>query len=480
MLLSIYFNQMRKNLFILYMAASALYCQANERSIVPTDVTVERADRNLAVGMTLDLSDLKVKSNQSVTLTPVLVSPEGERRELPAVTVAGRARYYTLQREHSDVTMSNNFYRYSKDMSPLQYTTMVPYEAWMSGSELTLEANVEGCCSSNLGQSSQNIKTLNFERPKFVAEYVFATPKAEAVKVREVEGKAYVDFKVNQTVILPDFGHNPGELAKVRQSIDAVRDNNDTKITSLTITGFASPEGSYSNNERLAKGRTEALAFYVNSLYNFPAGVLSTSWVPEDWEGVVRFLNDTPSFDNREAILAIVNSAIDPDSKNDRIMKEYPASYRYLLDNVYPALRHSDYKIEYSVRSYTTVEEIAKVFVSRPGDLSLEELFKYAESMPEGSAEYTEVYETAARLFPSSQEASLNAGVANMKRGNLEGASRYLDKAGSLPEAIYARGVNAALSGDYATARTLLEKAHSLGVSQAQGAIDSLKALEEN
>ena len=55
-------------------------------------------------------------------------------------------------------------------------------------------------------------------------------------------------------------------------------------ITSLSIKGYASPEGPYANNERLAKGRTEALVDYVRNLYSFPAGLATTSWEAEDWQ----------------------------------------------------------------------------------------------------------------------------------------------------------------------------------------------------
>lgn len=471
---------MKKIAILLYMALAVFMAYAQDIAIVPGDVKVKKADRNLAVGMTLDLASLPVKSNMSVTVTPVLTSDAGDRLELPSVTVAGRGRYYTLKREHSSLVKGNDFYRYSKDMTPLNYTALVPYSPWMRGSVLSLETNVEGCCSNLLGKGATAIETLKLDKATYTADYVFATPKAEAVKTRRVEGSAFIDFKVNQTVILPDFGHNPGELAKIRQSIDEVRNNEDTKITSLSITGYASPEGSYANNERLAKGRTEALAAYVNSLYNFQDGLIKTASIAEDWEGVRKFLKDNPSFQDCEKILAIVNSDIDPDVKNERIKREYPVAYRYMLENVYPPLRHSDYMVDYIVRQYTTVEEIAEVFRTKPGNLSLQELFVLGQSLPEGSQEYADVFETAARLNPDSKEAALNAGLAAMKRGDYVGSSRHLANAGNSPEAIYARGLLAAYTEDFAGARTLLEQARDLGIAQANEALRNLTILEQD
>jgi len=467
---------MKKILFSLCFLMTAFCCSA-EIAVVPSDVKVRRADSNLAVGMTLDLSELPIKNNMSVTVAPVLTAGSNKRRELPAVTVAGRSRFYSMKRERQASSVPGEFHQFSKGMSPLRYAAMIPYEPWMRDAVLSIETKVEGCCSDDLGESVSAIQTLHLDKAAFTAEYVFETPKAEAVKTREIEGKAYVDFKVNQTVILPDFGHNPGELAKIRQSIDEIRDNSDTKITSLSIKGYASPEGTWNNNLRLAKGRTEALAGYVNSLYNFPAGIVATSWEAEDWEGVRRFLTDNPAFADRDAILAIVDSPMEPDARNERIKREYPVAYRYMLENVYPPLRHSDYRVEYVVRSYTTPEEIAEVFRTRPGNLSLQELFVLAASLPEGSDEYADVFETAVRLFPTSETAALNAAVAGMKRGDYAGAARHLEHAGNSPEAIYARGLLNAHIGDYAKAKELLMEADSLGMAQAKGALRNLEQM---
>lgn len=469
---------MKKIIILFYIALAAIGAYAQEMVIVPGDVKVHRADKNLAVGMTLDLGALPVKSNMSVTVTPVLFSENGERCVLPSVTVAGRSRYYTLKRDHDEIAEGSGFYLFSKNMAPLNYTALVPYSSWMNGSVLAIETNVEGCCSNNLGMTESAIETLHLDKPAFSAEYVFAAPMAEAVKIREIEGSAFVDFKVNDVVILPDFGRNPGELAKIRQSIDAIRDNEDTMITSLSITGYASPEGSYANNERLAKGRTEALAAYVSSLYSFPAGLVKTSWVPEDWEGVRRFLTDNPSFENRDGILAIVDSQMDPDAKNEKIRRSYPAAYRYMLENVYPPLRHSDYKVEYRIKSYTSVEEIAEVFSTRPGNLSLQELFVLGQSLPEGSDEYADVFETAVRLYPDSELAALNAAIAGMKRGDYAGAARHLEHAGNSAEAVYARGLLAAYQENFETARRLLEEAEALGIPQAGNALQNLDKME--
>ena len=91
---------------------------------------------------------------------------------------------------------------------------------------------------------------------------------------------------MNRTEIYEDYRRNPIELAKIRATIDTVRNDADTRITSIRIKGYASPEGSYANNTRLAQGRTETLKDYVQRLYNFPSGVMATDTslrTGQDW-----------------------------------------------------------------------------------------------------------------------------------------------------------------------------------------------------
>ena len=102
---------------------------------------------------------------------------------------------------------------------------------------------------------------------------------------------------------------------------------------------------------------------------------------------------------------------------------------------------------------------------TQPQKLSLNEMYIAAQGLEPGSEEYNEVFETAVRMFPSEPVANLNAANAAMQRGDLVGAGRYLERAGEGAEAVYARGVLAALSGDYASGITLMEQAMGQGLS---------------
>lgn len=87
-----------------------------------------------------------------------------------------------------------------------------------------------------------------------------------------------------------------------------------------------------------------------------------------------------------------------------------------LLADVYPALRHSDYAIDYTIRSFTTPEEIIEVMRTAPQKLSLQELYVAALSQEPGSDLYNEAFEIAVRMYPDDPTANLNAANSAMQR----------------------------------------------------------------
>lgn len=97
-------------------------------------------------------------------------------------------------------------------------------------------------------------------------------------------------------------------------------------------------------------------------------------------------------------------------------------------------------------------------------------MYLAAQTMEPGSDEYNETFEIAVRMFPEDPVANLNAANSSMSRGDLKSAGRYLEKAGDGPEAVYARGIHAALSGDYELAWELFSSADEAGIVQAAGA----------
>ena len=216
----------------------------------------------------------------------------------------------------------------------------------------------------------------------------------------------------------------------------------------------------------------------MRRLYDFPHDIITTAYEPEDWQGLERYIAAS-GLNEREALLEIVRSQLEPDAKEWRLKSRHPEAYEILLREVYPSLRHSDYAVRYEIREFKEVEEIMRMMKTAPQKLSLQELYLAAQQMETGSEGYVETFEIAVRMYPDDETANLNAANTAMSHRNLKKAGNYLAKAGNSPETVYARGVHAALSGEYARAATFFEEALRKGVEKAGEALSQLRELAE-
>ena len=441
-------------------------------------VLLKRDGKYLTVRMTLDMSRLDVKADRAVLVTPLLEA-DGHNKPLKAIGIYSRNRYYHYARADKENMLSGPdelTYRANRLPDTLHYEAIIAYERWMDGANLTLTREEYGCCRE-LKDGQQLTAAVFHDKPAdFMPLAAYVQPEVETVKMRTLSGTAYIDFPVGRTDIRPDYRNNRRELDKILATIDSVRADADIRITALSIKGYASPEGTYELNTRLAAGRTEALKQYVTRLYKFDDHFIQTDSEPEDWQGLRRFV-ESSNLQHRDAILALVDSNREPDNKEWKLKSTYPDDYRFLLEHCYPALRHSDYRIEYVVRGFSDIDEIRRLMRSRPQKLSLQELFLVAQQCEPGSDEFNEVFEVAVRMYPDDPVANLNAANTALRRRDVATARRYLSKAGQSAQATYARGICALLEADYPQARQLLLQAQADGVTQAAQALQELEIL---
>lgn len=468
---------MIRNILIigLSLLVSALHAETSDG--IAQQVRLSRSGDFMLIEMDLDLSQVDVRRDEAVLLTPRLIKGD-EEKTLPEVGIYGRRRYIYYERNGLLPAngAENLAIKEADKPASHHYRTVVDYEPWMDGAELRLACETFGCCQEVL--SGDEAVLASYNEPKFVPQYLYVQPEAEVVKTRSLSGSAFIDFPVSRTEIKPDYRNNSAELAKIRATIDSVRNDADIRITALSIKGYASPEGSYANNKRLANGRTQSLKEYVAGLYHFDDALISTSYEPEDWAGLRKYV-DQSSLPHRQEILELIDGDREPDNKEYKIKKEYPEDYAQLLRDCYPALRHSDYRVEYVIRSFSSAEEIRPLIQSQPQKLSLQEFYLATQGMEPGSEEFNKVFETAVRVYPDDETANLNAANTAMSEGDLNAASRYLAKAGTSPQAVYARGIYAVLTENYAEAQRLLQDAQNAGVAKATEALEYAKYKNE-
>ena len=456
-------------------AALAGITAADAQTVTGVNVysyAMERAGDYVVVDMDIDLSQLEVKGAEAVILTPHIVS-DTLSVALKSIGVYGRNRdfYYQRNAELAPTSGDDLSFRNKKTPETIAYHAVVPFEQWMDGCQLVFERTDCGCNNTNLGTEG-NVLIDRFPLEPYKPTLLYIRPEAEREKTRELSGTAYVDFVVNKTDIRTDYRNNTAEIAKITGTIDSVKSDSDMTITAITIKGFASPESPYKNNARLAEGRTEALKRYVESLYNFDAGLITTTFEPEDWAGLENYV-EASEIETKDAILAIIRNNEEPDRKEWQIKSKYPNEYRYLLDNCYPALRRSDYTVHYTVRKYSEPAEIERIMNTAPQKLSLDEFYILAQTYEPGSAELDELWEIAVRMYPNDKIANFNAANSAINKGDYERALCYLNRVGNRPEVDYSLGCIEVLKEKYEASLDYLYKAKEAGIEEATHVIDA-------
>ncbi len=240
----------------------------------------------------------------------------------------------------------------------------------------------------------------------------------------QLSGVARVQFGVNSTVLSRDLGDNSVELGSITSKMDSVRNDLGMEVVAVELTGYASPDGPYSGNERLAAGRVAALRDFLQQECSLPADVMSVSSVAEDWQGLRRAIAASTLTDRQE-LLDIVDSGRSNDSK-EAALRRHKASWAGLMRDVMPGLRRTQFRIDYEHR-----------------------------------------YEDREAQILGQINSAIAAGDAGLAAGLLADIP-------SSPEADYAHGLLAALRGDYDEAETWLRRAAARGVKEADDALSQI------
>lgn len=486
-LIAIKMKIMRKYILL---AAAALFCVAGfaqkpidrtgdvfTKGVTTSNVQLYEQNGNMNVAMDIDYAAASVQKKEALDIVPVLT--DGVHSvELPAIGLYGSNRYYKFLRDGGKVARGSKLYNTKKAPSTEHYTARVPYERWMDNCQLLLKQTSRGCCNTTLGQGIETLAAIKKEF-RFAPEFVFVQPVAEAVKARSEKGEAHLEYAVGNGKVDPNFKDNLAEIQKITNLVNQLSSNaSEYTVKDITLKGYASPDGGYATNEKLAMERTGSLKILVKNALKDGNIPIETSYEAEDWDGVAAFVENS-SLDKKAEILDIVRGTLAPDQKEKKLKASYPAQWKALKDECFPALRRATYNVGYEVVPYLDVNQIKNKIKTNPKDLSLNEFFMAANSCETGSPEFISIMEKALEQYPYNEIAKVNAANAAMSAGNLSRAGELLSTVSDngtsqqAPMFTYAKAVYEALSGNFAKAAELFTSIKGK-VPQAAAAIEQL------
>lgn len=342
-------------LMIIFLFNDSIVAQQLHNNILIQDVKARQKDGMLNIEFKVDDRNALLSSQESIVLTPEVVS-ETKKKEFQPIVISGNTRYKADSRakvfntEYRNV--ANPFLSVRKnELSTIKYTQSIPFEDWMQNARIELKDIVYGCANCESEEHRTVLSNIEFEViPKEEPVIIDIPPEPEPVKYKQESGEAYLDFPVGKSVILTDFRNNFKELSKILEVINQLRDNKDATITSIELTGFASPEGSYQTNNRLSALRAEALKTYLKDQYGYSSSLFSVSSTAEDWDGLRKLIEES-NLSEKTELLSIINSTSSEDIKEQKL-KSLPV-YHTILTEFFPLLRRVEYCVNYTVPTTT-------------------------------------------------------------------------------------------------------------------------------
>jgi outer membrane protein OmpA-like peptidoglycan-associated protein len=368
-----------KKLIILATILFASFTAVQAESLLDGRISIDNVQFNIAgdnvnVRYTITTDRRAVKRGYSLLLSPYIGNSE-YKQSLPAIVVDGRGTLISRQRGEwvSGLTEDSDNITYLKNGQSTTLTATVPMQEWMYGAHLSIEAAEGGCCSytvlneMQLGamipmkSKPQSVPAVAPEpepqwQPVTVADdlstaFTFVLPDsefdaAEPFKIYddERENALVVYFHVGKYNIVPEYLDNAYTLSNLINVIKMIMAANDSRVERVVVAGFASPEGGFELNDRLAFDRAVSVKEYIMRQTGLSDGSILLHNGSVDWRGL-RVMVEKSNLPEKREILSIIDYTPVWDSRRQvgrlgELMRlNGGRTYRYLLNEYFPYLR---------------------------------------------------------------------------------------------------------------------------------------------
>ena len=285
--------------------------------------------------------------------------------------------------------------------------------------------------------------------------------------------EANVKFLIGQANLRRSELQNNSVQEFVRLLGEIAKDQEGLTLDGVEVSAYASPDGGYAINERLAGKRQDVAADYVKQQMkksNVNAS-LDTKYTAEDWEGFQELVSAS-NIQDKDVILRVLSMYQAPEEREQQI-KNISSAFRELADGILPQLRRARMTINYDVVGRDD-QQIKDQLKSDAKQLSVEELL-YAGTLYGNDLNQVEnAYKKAAELYPNDARAFNNVALVEYAKGNYSEAANWLQKASKigkvLPETNANLGLIALQQGNLQTAENLIAKAAGAnGISEVLG-----------
>ena len=299
-------------------------------------------------------------------------------------------------------------------------------------------------------------------------------------RVNARKQEANIKFLVNQANLRRSELKNNSvkEFVAMLKRINADREK--LNIRNVEVQAYASPEGGFSFNDKLAGKRQNTSEAYVKSQLK-QTGVatgIDAHYTAQDWDGFQKLVQAS-NIQDKDVILRVLSMYKDPEQREQQI-RNMSEAFRELADGILPELRRSRLIINYETIGRSD-EQIKAQYATDATKLGVEEMLYYA-TLEDNVAKKEEIYKRTAEYYDKDYRALNNLATLAFKKGDEMEATRYLERAlrvnPQAPEALANLGIMELVNGNVKEAETSIAKA--LGEQNVNVAIGSLNLAKGN
>ncbi len=353
--------------------------------------------------------------------------------------------------------------------------TSYPFEPAMQKSEMFLTFDAK------LGKKQVDVPAIK------VADGVIATSElyhrtltsaqpsvaADAFqRVVEQKQEANIKFLIQQAELRKSELQNNTVQEFISLLKRIANDRENIVLSNVEVSAYASPDGGFALNEKLANKRQENTEGFVKQQMKQANmdGDVEANYTAQDWEGFQQLVQAS-DIQDKDVILRVLSMYKDPQEREQQI-KNLSHGFQELAEGILPELRRARLTINYETLG-SDDETIFNQIKNDPSKLTVEELI-YAASIAETPAEQESILKTTARLYPKDARSFNNLAALAYSKGNYDEAAAYLTQAtntgAACAEAKANLGLLALQRGDVKAAENYIGQAgNASGLAEALG-----------
>lgn len=246
-------------------------------------------------------------------------------------------------------------------------------------------------------------------------------------RVLNKQQEANVKFLINQANLRSNELKNNSvkEFVAMLKRINADREG--LAIKNVEVKAYASPDGGYAFNDKLANKRQNVSEGYVKQQLkgNKMQADIDAHYTAQDWEGFMKLVQAS-NIQDKDVILRVLSMYKDPQEREQQI-RNMSEGFRELADGILPELRRSRLIINYQVIGRSD-EQIKQQYAADPTKLSLEELL-YLAALEDHVSTQEAIYKKTIQLHKNDFRAYNNLAALALNKGDEATAERYLSQA---------------------------------------------------